>query len=115
MGSAFLPVVGRRPLRALPRAQRVDDPLQRRTLEERIALPHRDAPPAAERPGAASFRTWALPLHGGARLGGATGFRPVIMGPFADHGHNSSCGCGCVSNSPTRLARPHRRGLAPEL
>lgn len=39
--------------------------------------------------------------------------RTVTMWPFT--AHDGGCGCGCGSNPPTRLARPHRRGLAPEL
>ncbi|MFC9243877.1 acetylxylan esterase [Streptomyces sp. NPDC057136] len=35
--------------------------------------------------------------------------RTVTVWPFADHDG------GCGSNPPTRLAWPHRRGLAPEL
>ncbi|MCX4879092.1 MULTISPECIES: hypothetical protein [unclassified Streptomyces] len=58
MGSAFLPAVGRRPFHApaLPWDRRVDEPLQRLTLEERFVLLHRSAPPV-ERPAATSFRT----------------------------------------------------------
>lgn len=88
MGSAFLPAIGRRPFRdpALPWDQRVDDLLQRLALEERIALPHQHAPPA-ERPGAASFRTWSEALHGVARRGGATVFPQTVgLGAIWDGG-----------------------------
>lgn len=79
MGSAVLPAVGRRPFRdpALPWDQRVDDLLQRLTLEERTALLHQYAPPV-ERPGTASFRTWTEALHGVAWLGGATVFPQAV-------------------------------------
>lgn len=52
-----LPDAGRPSFRdtALPQVKRVDDLLQRLTLDERIALLHHDAPPV-ERLGVASFR-----------------------------------------------------------
>lgn len=60
-----LPDAGRPSFRdtALPQVKRVDDLLQRLTLDERIALLHHDAPPV-ERLGVASFRTGTEALHG---------------------------------------------------
>jgi beta-glucosidase len=79
VGSAFLPDAGRPPFRdpALPQVKRVDDLLQRLTLDERIALLHHDAPPV-ERLGVASFRTGTETLHGVAWLGEATVFPQAV-------------------------------------
>ena len=110
MGSAYLPAVGRRPFRdpALPRDQRADDPLQRLTLEERIALLHRVA-----RLGGATVFPQTVGLGATNRHTGQD--RIVTVQPFADHDGCYGC-CGCYgSNPPTPLASPHRRGLAPEL
>ncbi|WP_369167336.1 glycoside hydrolase family 3 C-terminal domain-containing protein [Streptomyces sp. R28] len=79
MGSAFPSEADRLPFRdpALPPAKRVDDLLQRLTLDERIALLHQYAP-SVERLGIASFRTGTEALHGVAWLGEATVFPQAV-------------------------------------
>ncbi|MEV0233352.1 glycoside hydrolase family 3 C-terminal domain-containing protein [Nonomuraea sp. NPDC050786] len=62
---------------ALPLHQRVDDLLERLTLNERIAMLHQYAP-AVPRLGIASFRTGSEALHGVAWLGVATVFPQAV-------------------------------------
>ncbi|GAA2279352.1 sugar hydrolase [Streptomyces ruber] len=61
----------------LPLARRVDDLLERLTLDERIALLHQFAP-AVERLGVAAFRTGQEALHGVAWMGPATVFPQAV-------------------------------------
>ncbi|MFE9017172.1 glycoside hydrolase family 3 C-terminal domain-containing protein [Streptomyces sp. NPDC007808] len=79
VGSAFPSEADRPPFRdpALPWDKRVDDLLQRLTLDERIALLHQYAP-SVERLGIASFRTGTEALHGVAWLGEATVFPQAV-------------------------------------
>ncbi|MFI2433084.1 glycoside hydrolase family 3 C-terminal domain-containing protein [Streptomyces sp. NPDC018693] len=62
---------------ALPRDKRVDDLLERLTLDERLALLHQYAP-AVPRLGIASFRTGTEALHGVSWLGVATVFPQAV-------------------------------------
>ncbi|MFB6849647.1 glycoside hydrolase family 3 C-terminal domain-containing protein [Streptomyces sp. NPDC056373] len=79
MGSPSLTAAARLPFRdpALPVAKRVDDLLERLTLDERIALLHQYAP-AVERLGVAAFRTGTEALHGVSWLGEATVFPQAV-------------------------------------
>ncbi|UUU30561.1 glycoside hydrolase family 3 C-terminal domain-containing protein [Streptomyces sp. CA-210063] len=61
----------------LPLAKRIDDLLQRLTLDERIAFLHQFAP-AVDRLGVAAFRTGQEALHGVAWMGPATVFPQAI-------------------------------------
>lgn len=61
----------------LPFAQRVDDLLQRLTLDERIAMLHQFAP-AVDRLGLGAFRTGQEALHGVAWMGPATVFPQAV-------------------------------------
>ncbi|MEW2630762.1 glycoside hydrolase family 3 C-terminal domain-containing protein [Streptomyces sp. NPDC048389] len=61
----------------LPVAERVDDLLQRLTLDERIAMLHQFAP-AVERLGVGAFRTGQEALHGVAWMGSATMFPQAV-------------------------------------
>ncbi|MFJ2089234.1 glycoside hydrolase family 3 C-terminal domain-containing protein [Streptomyces sp. NPDC087901] len=61
----------------LPFAKRVDDLLQRLTLDERIAMLHQFAP-AVDRLGLGAFRTGQEALHGVAWMGPATVFPQAV-------------------------------------
>ncbi|MGW0827315.1 glycoside hydrolase family 3 C-terminal domain-containing protein [Streptomyces sp. NPDC002845] len=61
----------------LPLAKRIDDLLERLTLDERIAFLHQFAP-AVERLGVAAFRTGQEALHGVAWMGPATVFPQAV-------------------------------------
>ncbi len=61
----------------LPLAKRIDDLLQRLTLEERVAFLHQFAP-AVDRLGVAAFRTGQEALHGVAWMGPATVFPQAV-------------------------------------
>ncbi|MET7494350.1 glycoside hydrolase family 3 C-terminal domain-containing protein [Streptomyces sp900116325] len=61
----------------LPLARRIDDLLQRLTLDERIAMLHQFAP-AVDRLGIGAFRTGQEALHGVAWLGPATVFPQAV-------------------------------------
>ncbi|THA28353.1 carbohydrate-binding protein [Streptomyces sp. A1277] len=61
----------------LPFAKRVDDLLQRLTLDERIAMLHQFAP-AVDRLGLGAFRTGQEALHGVAWMGQATVFPQAV-------------------------------------
>ncbi|MFF7392715.1 glycoside hydrolase family 3 C-terminal domain-containing protein [Streptomyces scabiei] len=61
----------------LPLAKRIDDLLQRLTLDERIAFLHQFTP-AVERLGLAAFRTGQEALHGVAWMGPATVFPQAV-------------------------------------
>ncbi|MGW0844088.1 glycoside hydrolase family 3 C-terminal domain-containing protein [Streptomyces sp. NPDC002787] len=61
----------------LPLAKRIDDLLQRLTLDERIAFLHQFAP-AVDRLGVAAFRTGQEALHGVAWMGPATVFPQAV-------------------------------------
>ncbi|MFD7862835.1 glycoside hydrolase family 3 C-terminal domain-containing protein [Streptomyces sp. NPDC059783] len=61
----------------LPFAKRIDDLLQRLTLDERIAMLHQFAP-AVDRLGLAPFRTGQEALHGVAWMGPATVFPQAV-------------------------------------
>ncbi|MFF7260530.1 glycoside hydrolase family 3 C-terminal domain-containing protein [Streptomyces sp. NPDC008159] len=79
MSSPVPPPADRPPFRdpALPLARRVDDLLERLTLDERLALLHQYAP-AVPRLGIDSFRTGSETLHGVAWLGVATVFPQAV-------------------------------------
>ncbi|MEU8694085.1 glycoside hydrolase family 3 C-terminal domain-containing protein [Streptomyces sp. NPDC048665] len=79
MGSPSLSATARLPFRdpALPFGKRVDDLLDRLTLDERLALLHQYVP-AVPRLGIASFRTGTEALHGVAWLGVATVFPQAV-------------------------------------
>ncbi|MGW2648665.1 glycoside hydrolase family 3 C-terminal domain-containing protein [Streptomyces sp. NPDC001393] len=62
---------------ALPLRRRVDDLLERLTLDERIAMLHQYAP-AVPRLGVAAFRTGSEALHGVSWLGEATVFPQAV-------------------------------------
>ncbi|MEU6086785.1 glycoside hydrolase family 3 C-terminal domain-containing protein [Streptomyces sp. NPDC047085] len=62
---------------ALPLRKRVDDLLERLTLDERIAMLHQYAP-AVPRLGVAAFRTGSEALHGVSWLGEATVFPQAV-------------------------------------
>ncbi|BBC32590.1 Sugar hydrolase [Streptomyces graminofaciens] len=61
----------------LPLAKRIDDLLQRLTLDEKIAFLHQFAP-AVDRLGVAAFRTGQEALHGVAWMGPATVFPQAV-------------------------------------
>lgn len=61
----------------LPLAKRIDDLLQRLTLDERVAFLHQFAP-AVDRLGVAAFRTGQEALHGVAWMGPATVFPQAV-------------------------------------
>ncbi|MFB6708302.1 glycoside hydrolase family 3 C-terminal domain-containing protein [Streptomyces sp. NPDC056333] len=61
----------------LPFARRIDDLLQRLTLDERIAMLHQFAP-AVDRLGIGAFRTGQEALHGVAWMGAATVFPQAV-------------------------------------
>ncbi len=79
MSSSSLSATGRLPFHdsALDLRKRVDDLLDRLTLDERIAMLHQYAP-AVPRLGVAAFRTGAEALHGVAWLGVATAFPQAV-------------------------------------
>jgi beta-glucosidase len=79
VSSSSVPVTERPPFRdpALPTRKRIDDLLERLTLDERIAMLHQYAP-AVPRLGVASFRTGTEALHGVAWLGPATVFPQAV-------------------------------------
>ncbi|OIJ90371.1 hypothetical protein BIV25_32160 [Streptomyces sp. MUSC 14] len=79
MGSPSLSVTARLPFRdpALPLQKRVDDLLDRLTLDERLAMLHQFVP-AVPRLGVDSFRTGTEALHGVAWLGAATVFPQAV-------------------------------------
>lgn len=79
MRSLSRSVAGHRPFEdsALPLRKRVDDLLERLTLDERIAMLHQYAP-AVPRLGVAAFRTGTEALHGVAWLGPATVFPQAV-------------------------------------
>ncbi|MFD9303438.1 glycoside hydrolase family 3 C-terminal domain-containing protein [Streptomyces sp. NPDC060048] len=71
---------------ALPLRKRVDDLLERLTLDERIAMLHQCAP-AVPRLGVGSFRTGSEALHGVSWLGVATVFPQAVgLGATWDEG-----------------------------
>ena len=79
MSSASVSATDRLPYRdpALPLDKRIDDLLERLTLDERIAMLHQYAP-AVPRLGLGAFRTGTEALHGVAWLGPATVFPQAV-------------------------------------
>ncbi|WP_200303448.1 beta-glucosidase family protein [Streptomyces adelaidensis] len=95
----------------LPLAKRIDDLLQRLTLDERIAFLHQFAP-AVERLGVAAFRTGQEALHGVAWMGPATVF-PQAVGLGATWNEDLVRRVGEAVSAETRVmrARDDRVGL----
>ncbi|MCJ1676650.1 glycoside hydrolase family 3 C-terminal domain-containing protein [Streptomyces sp. APSN-46.1] len=88
MSSLSAPAAGPPPFRnpVLPLRKRVDDLLERLTLDERIAMLHQYAP-AVPRLGLGSFRTGSEALHGVSWLGVATVFPQAVgLGATWDEG-----------------------------
>jgi beta-glucosidase len=77
--SESVPAAERLPFRdpALPTRKRIDDLLERLTLDERIAMLHQYSP-AVPRLGLTAFRTGSEALHGVAWLGEATVFPQAV-------------------------------------
>ncbi|WP_338895826.1 glycoside hydrolase family 3 C-terminal domain-containing protein [Streptomyces sp. TG1A-60] len=95
----------------LPLAKRIDDLLQRLTLDEKIAFLHQFAP-AVERLGVAAFRTGQEALHGVAWMGPATVF-PQAVGLGATWNEDLVRRVGEAVSTETRAmrARDERVGL----
>ncbi|MDT0568285.1 glycoside hydrolase family 3 C-terminal domain-containing protein [Streptomyces sp. DSM 3412] len=95
----------------LPLAKRIDDLLQRLTLDERIAFLHQFAP-AVDRLGVAAFRTGQEALHGVAWMGPATVF-PQAVGLGATWNEDLVRRVGEAVSTETRAmrARDDRVGL----
>ncbi|UUU25266.1 glycoside hydrolase family 3 C-terminal domain-containing protein [Streptomyces sp. DSM 40750] len=95
----------------LPLAKRIDDLLQRLTLDEKIAFLHQFAP-AVDRLGVAAFRTGQEALHGVAWMGPATVF-PQAIGLGATWNEDLVRRVGEAVSTETRAmrARDDRVGL----
>jgi beta-glucosidase len=99
---------------ALPLDKRIDDLVQRLTLDERIAMLHQ-YPPAVPRLGLGAFRTGTEALHGVAWLGEATVF-PQAVGLGASWDEDLVRAVAHATSVEQRAFHYHRRaavGTAP--